>query len=65
MEELWSRAESLLGPVHCLVNNAGVTIVTMIMMTVIIMTFFMRMILGPGQQCRDDHDDDHEDDLFR
>ena len=39
VEELWSRAESLLGPVHCLVNNAGVTIVTMIMMTVIIMTF--------------------------
>lgn len=24
VEELWSKAESLLGPVHCLVNNAGV-----------------------------------------
>ena len=26
VEELWSKAESLLGPVHCLVNNAGVSI---------------------------------------
>lgn len=24
VEELWSKAEHLLGPVHCLVNNAGV-----------------------------------------
>ena len=43
MEELWSKAESLLGPVHCLVNNAGVTI---IMIISIEMRFFLlrRMI---------------------
>ena len=62
MEELWSRAESLLGPVHCLVNNAGVTIITMIDDSYYY-EFLMRMILGTLSKpflgpCRDDHDDD-------
>ena len=45
MEELWSTAESLLGPVHCLVNNAGVNI--MMIMTAVTMMIFMRMAFGP------------------
>ena len=49
MEELWSTAENLLGPVHCLVNNAGVIIVIMTMMMMMIVT--MTII--------------YEDDLFR
>ena len=40
VEELWSKAESLLGPVHCLVNNAGVSITPQLI--------FIMIILGDG-----------------
>ena len=44
MEELWSKAESLLGPVHCLVNNAGVTIIKIIISIKMKIFFVTKMI---------------------
>ena len=46
MEELWSKAEILLGPVHCLVNNAGVTIIMIISIEMKI--FLLRRMICSG-----------------